>query len=176
MPQGSKEKRKKMKRPEEIDTLPLFDDILVETSDEAKLFVQRSLAIANQIAQLLEKKGMKQKDLADLLGKKEAEVSRWLSGFHNYTIKSIAKIEKVLETQIVYTPAELETNDLFGEEAIATHPLCTKGYYKEIFNTLLQARTYQIREESRPLITPPEQRAHEEIDYTTSKSTLKIVA
>lgn len=97
-----------MKRPEEIDTLPLFDDILAGTSDESSMFVQRSLAIANQIAQLLDKKGLKQKDLADLLGKKEAEVSRWLSGFHNFTIKSIVKIEKALDTQIVYTPAELE--------------------------------------------------------------------
>lgn len=165
-----------MKRPEEIDTLPLFDDILAGTSDESNMFVQRSLAIANQIAQLLDKKGMKQKDLADLLGKKEAEVSRWLSGFHNFTIKSIVKIEKALDTQIVYTPAEFEMTDLFGKVAIASHSMSFEDYYKEILNTILQARAYQIREESRPLVTPPAQREQEEIDYTTSKSTLKIVA
>lgn len=112
-----------MKKPEEINTLPLFDDILAETSDESKLFVQRSLAIANQISQLLDERGMKQKDLADLLGKKEAEVSRWLSGFHNFTIKSIVKIEKALGTQIVYTPAEFETPDLFGKAVLVNHSI-----------------------------------------------------
>lgn len=95
-----------MKLPEEINKLPLFDEIQAATSEETKMFMQRSLAIANQIACLLEEKSMRQKDLADLLGKKEAEISRWLSGFHNFTIKSIVKIEQALETQIIYTRAE----------------------------------------------------------------------
>lgn len=165
-----------MKKTEEINTLPLFDDILAETSDESKLFVQRSLAIANQISQLLDERGMKQKDLADLLGKKEAEVSRWLSGFHNFTIKSIVKIEKALGTQIVYTPAEFETPDLFGKAVLVNHSVHLEDYYQEILDTLLQARAYQAREESRPLVPPSVQRAQEEIDYTASKSKLKIVA
>ena len=89
-----------MKRPTVIDDLPLFDEILDNTTEESKLFVSRSLAIANQILIVLEKKGLKQKDFAALLHKKEAEISRWLSGFHNFTIKSIAKIETALGERI----------------------------------------------------------------------------
>lgn len=109
-----------MKRPEVISDLPLFDEILGNTSKESKLYVARSLAIANQIIMVLEKKGMKQKDLASLLGKKEAEVSRWLAGFHNFTIKSIAKIESALGEQLIFTESEIRAGQT-SPAAIAGH-------------------------------------------------------
>ncbi|SEL91744.1 helix-turn-helix domain-containing protein [Parapedobacter koreensis] len=109
-----------MKRPEVINDLPLFDEILNSTSQESKLYVTRSLAIANQIIMILEKKGMKQKDLALLLGKKEAEVSRWLAGFHNFTIKSIAKIESALGEQLIFTESEIRAGQT-SPAAIAVH-------------------------------------------------------
>ena len=37
----------------------------------------------NRIYDILESKGMSQKDFARLMGKTETEVSRWLSGTHN---------------------------------------------------------------------------------------------
>ena len=43
---------------------------------------------------------MTQKDLADLLGKKESEISKWMTGTHNFTIRSIAKIESALDVSI----------------------------------------------------------------------------
>jgi transcriptional regulator with XRE-family HTH domain len=43
---------------------------------------------------------MTQKDLADLLGKKESEISKWMTGTHNFTIRSIAKIERALNVSI----------------------------------------------------------------------------
>lgn len=107
-----------MKTPQAIDDLNVFDEILENTSKESKLFVSRSLAIANQILHILDKKGMRQKDLADLLVKKEAEVSRWLTGFHNFTVKSIAKIEAALGEQIIFTAQESEQ-----EVAKAVHAL-----------------------------------------------------
>ncbi len=36
-----------------------------------------------------------QRDLANAMGKTEAEISKWLCGFHNFTIKTISKIEAV---------------------------------------------------------------------------------
>ena len=44
---------------------------------------------------------MSQKDLAHLLGKTETEVSRWLSGTHNMTMATIAKISEALDADIV---------------------------------------------------------------------------
>lgn len=110
-----------MKTPQVIDELNLFDEILDTTSNESKLFVSRSLAIANQIVSILDNKNLKQKDLAGMLGKKEAEISKWLTGFHNFTVKSIAKIETALGEQIIYTAKESEE-----KISMAVHALTIK--------------------------------------------------
>jgi len=44
---------------------------------------------------------MSQKELASKLGKRESEVSKWLSGEHNLTVKSLLKMEAVLGKPIV---------------------------------------------------------------------------
>jgi transcriptional regulator with XRE-family HTH domain len=43
--------------------------------------------------------------LAQKLGKTESEVSKWLSGTHNLTLKSIAKIEIALDANLLDVPA-----------------------------------------------------------------------
>jgi transcriptional regulator with XRE-family HTH domain len=44
---------------------------------------------------------MTQKDLAKKMGKTEAEVSVWLSGQHNFTLKTLAKISVALEEDLI---------------------------------------------------------------------------
>lgn len=66
--------------------------------------------IAEQIYQYMKQAGnMKQKDLAEKLGKKESEISKWLNGNHNFTIETIAKIEDVFDKDILLVP-------MFAEE------------------------------------------------------------
>ncbi|UII19274.1 helix-turn-helix domain-containing protein [Fulvivirga ligni] len=77
----------------------IFDSI--EVSDEVKRFVDHSFDISDQIYNILEKQGKTQRDLARMLGKKESEVSKWMQGTHNFTLKSIAKIEAVLGESII---------------------------------------------------------------------------
>lgn len=68
---------------------------------EIKRQVDICVKISNRIYDILEKKHMSQRDLASLLGKTEAEVSRWLSGTHNLTTATIAKIEVALGEEII---------------------------------------------------------------------------
>ncbi|MGW8121721.1 helix-turn-helix domain-containing protein [Roseivirga echinicomitans] len=84
----------------------IFDEI--EVSQETKSFVDRSMEISDQIFSVLQKKGMTQRELAKLLDKKESEVSKWMSGLHNFTLKSISKIEAALGEQIILTPLKAE--------------------------------------------------------------------
>ena len=63
--------------------------------------VDMQVMIANRIYDLLEQKGMSQKDLALRLGKTETEISRWLSGTHNITMASLAKIAVALDDDII---------------------------------------------------------------------------
>jgi transcriptional regulator with XRE-family HTH domain len=66
-----------------------------------KLQMELSVAIANRIYDILEEKGMSQKDFARLMGKTETEVSRWLSGTHNLTMATICKISAALDAEVL---------------------------------------------------------------------------
>ncbi|TVR89988.1 MAG: XRE family transcriptional regulator [Saprospirales bacterium] len=76
-----------------------------EIKPENKLFVDNSLDIAVEVNKILDEYGWTQKDLAKKLGKSESEVSKWLSGLHNLTLKSISKIEAVLGRKIIEVPS-----------------------------------------------------------------------
>lgn len=82
----------------------LFKQILKETPDHTKRFVDLAMDVSDQIIALLEAKGHNQKYLADKLGKSESEISKWLSGNHNFTLRTLAKIESILEENIVVAP------------------------------------------------------------------------
>lgn len=93
-----------------MKTNKIMDEIRSSISPEMKLQMEMSVAIANRIYEILEARGMSQKDLAKKLGKTETEVSRWLSGTHNLTLATICKISAALEAEVVkVTDYELET-------------------------------------------------------------------
>ena len=59
-----------------MKTNRIMDEIRGTISPEMKLQMEMSVAIANRIYEILDAKGMSQKDLAKRLGKTETEVSR----------------------------------------------------------------------------------------------------
>ena len=90
-----------------MKTNRIMDEIRGSISPEMKLQMEMSVAIANRIYEILEAKGMTQKDLAKRLGKTETEVSRWLSGTHNLTLSTICKISAAREEEIVSVPHQV---------------------------------------------------------------------
>lgn len=64
-------------------------------------FVEKNLAITENIRLALEQKGWKALDLAKALDKSPSEVSKWLTGMHNLTLKSITKLETVLGVDLI---------------------------------------------------------------------------
>lgn len=67
-----------------------------KVSPDVRRRVDLSFLIIDRIHNILEEKGLRQKDLANLLGKKESEISRWMQGTHNFTIDTILSIENAL--------------------------------------------------------------------------------
>ena len=84
-----------------MKTNRIMDEIRGTISPEMKMQMEMSVAIANRIYDILEAKGMSQKDLAHRLGKTETEVSRWLSGTHNLTLATICKISSALGADVI---------------------------------------------------------------------------
>lgn len=70
-------------------------------------FINKNLDITEQIYAYLAEKGWSQSDLAEKLGKKNSEISKWLSGTHNLTLKSITKLETMLGKDIITTPQKI---------------------------------------------------------------------
>lgn len=82
----------------------MFQQEIAKVPIELKLELDLSFAIADKIDAIIKEKGMTQKEFAKKMNKTEAEVSRWLSGTHNFTLKTIAKITAVLGESIVIIP------------------------------------------------------------------------
>lgn len=77
-------------------------------SPEIAKLVEKNLAIANKIHEMLKERGLKPADLARMLDKKPSEISKWLTGTHTFTTKTITKIETVLAEDIIHVEAQKE--------------------------------------------------------------------
>ena len=71
-----------------ISLRELLSDISPEERAEARL----SFQISNRLDSLMKEKGLSKKQLADAIGKRPSEITRWLSGEHNFTISTLAML------------------------------------------------------------------------------------
>ena len=70
-------------------------------SPEIRTEIQLSADIIVRIDFILKEKNMTQRDLARKLGKREAVVSRWTTGFPNLALRSIAELSTALGEPLI---------------------------------------------------------------------------
>ena len=80
-----------------ISLQEIFNEITVEKREETRL----SFAISNRIAALMQERGLNKKQLAEALGKRPNEITRWLSGEHNFTISTLAMLSTFFGKSII---------------------------------------------------------------------------
>ena len=78
-----------------------FNEKMAAVSPEIVSEVQLSADIIARLDAILKQKNMTQKDLARKMGRSEAAISRWTSGFPNLTLKSIAEISTALGEPLI---------------------------------------------------------------------------
>ena len=105
-----------------MKTNRIMDEIRGTISPEMKLQMELSVAIANRIYDILEEKKMSQKEFAQLMGKTETEVSRWLSGTHNLTMATICKISAALGADVIKVPSHRYEPASEFEPMVAAEP------------------------------------------------------
>lgn len=87
----------------------IINDWLQENgSPEIAKLVEKNLAIANKIHEMLEERRLKPADLARMLKKTPSEISKWLTGTHTFTTKTITKIETILGDDIIHVEPQRE--------------------------------------------------------------------
>ncbi len=78
------------------------------TSVFSKKYAGKSYALRKLIGSQMKHKDLDQKTLAKILNKEESEISRLLSGFHNFTLKTLMKLEEALECDLILVPGTEE--------------------------------------------------------------------
>lgn len=82
-------------------TNELFRQCLSVIPEEQRAEFDLSYGIAERLDTLLKQKGITQHELARRLGKRDSEVSKWLTGRHNFTTNTIARIETAIGEKLV---------------------------------------------------------------------------
>lgn len=75
----------------------LLSDITPEERAEARL----SFQISNRLDSLMQERGLSKKQFAEAIGKRPSEITRWLSGEHNFTISTLAMLSAFFGQPIV---------------------------------------------------------------------------
>lgn len=70
---------------------------------EIEQFIEKNLAIVEKVNTVLREKGWSKATLAEKMDKNPSEVSKWLTGMHNLTLKSIIKMEVALGIDLMHT-------------------------------------------------------------------------
>lgn len=82
-------------------TSTIFHEEIKNIPSDLRREINMSWAISDKIDAILKERGLSQKDFAKKMKKSEAEVSRWLGGTHNFTLRTIAKISDALNIDLI---------------------------------------------------------------------------
>ncbi len=93
--------------------IPLFEQCVANVAPEVMEEVNLNIDIANRIYDLLKAKNLTQHEFASRMGKRDSEISRWLTGTHGFTTATLAKISAVLGEPIVEVRRESKTKYIF---------------------------------------------------------------
>lgn len=69
-----------------------------------RAWLRKSQSIALRILNVLDEKGMQQKELAEAMDVSPQQISKIVKGKQNLTLETISKLEAVLETTLVEVP------------------------------------------------------------------------
>ena len=83
---------------------PVLQRSISNLSPESVEHSRLAFDVSDRLAAILQHKGMTQRDLANGLGKSEAEVSKWLGGTQNFTLRTIATIQSFLGENLITVP------------------------------------------------------------------------
>ena len=87
----------------------VIDDLLREISPEELTRTEKRMLLAARIDEAIKAKGWKKNKFAEVIGKNPSEVTKWLSGTHNFTADTLFDIERVLNIHLLRLENRQET-------------------------------------------------------------------
>lgn len=78
-----------------------LDDMLGPIPEAVRNEVDLSFEISDRIDFLMHEKGLTKKQFAEAIGRRPSEITKWLSGQHNFTIATLAMLSSFFGRPIV---------------------------------------------------------------------------
>jgi DNA-binding Xre family transcriptional regulator len=94
-------KSKPMNKPAEKHESEFLTELLSEISPKEQAKTDYRMMLAAKIDKARIAKGWSKKDLADRMGKRPSEITKWLSGTHNFTADTLFELQYLLEDQFI---------------------------------------------------------------------------
>ena len=82
-------------------TIKSLEEMLGPIPEQLQKETDLSFQISDRIFSLMQERGLTKKQFADAIGKRPCEVTKWLSGQHNFTIATIAMISSFFGKSIL---------------------------------------------------------------------------
>lgn len=78
-----------------------FREMLAAVPADIQKEVDLEVAISNRINDLMLQRGLSRLGFAQALGKRPSEVTKWLSGQHNFTIRTLSSLSAFFGESLV---------------------------------------------------------------------------
>jgi transcriptional regulator with XRE-family HTH domain len=81
----------------------IIDEILNSVSPQEEYHIEQKMLLAARIDKLREGKGWNKVQFAKAMNKKPSEITKWLSGTHNFTLDTLLDIQNIFSIDLVNT-------------------------------------------------------------------------
>lgn len=85
----------------ETNEKDLLSELLENISQKEQAKTDKKMILATKIVNAIKAKGLKKSEFAEQMAKVPSEISKWLSGTHNFTIDTLMDIEKELSINLI---------------------------------------------------------------------------
>lgn len=125
----------------------VFQRVLDNTPKDVEIFVDWYADLVVRINQLLRENDISKKELAEKLDKRPSEISKWMNGEHNFTLRSLAKLSAELGEPLLEVPKR-KTQTEFVEDGFICKVHTFVSYTKMKTNTT--GNVWQLAEDTKP--------------------------
>ena len=78
-----------------------YRKMLASVPADIKAEIDLSFAVSDRIDALMQERGLSKKQFADALGRRPSEITKWLSGQHNFTLSTLAMLSTFFGRPII---------------------------------------------------------------------------
>jgi transcriptional regulator with XRE-family HTH domain len=110
------------------------------TPEQQKRTAQKML-LASKIADAVDAIGWTRKEFAEKMGKHPSEITKWLSGTHNFTSDTLFEIQEVLGIRIIELESAISSGPKYEMKITVPSKTISWPFYHEFSNLLRGPKT-----------------------------------